>query len=342
MKLQPARLEQQLRESLAPVYVVSGDEPLLTGEACDHIRQTARQQGFEERQVFTADNGFDWSQLLEAGASLSLFASQRLIELRLNSLRPGERGIQALLDYQARPPAGNLLLVSLPRLDGPARRAKWIKTLQDSPQVQFIQIWPVEPAQLPRWIGQRLARAGLQATPDAIELLAGRVEGNLLAAVQEIEKLKLLAPEQPVSLNTIQASVAESARYDVFGLVSCLLAGQASHGLQMLYGLRAEGSEPPVVLWALARELRQLATLSLQQARGNSATQLIAQIRPPLPEKHQQLLARALPRHDSAGWNRLLLQAQQVDACIKGQSPGDAWTGLAGLCLGLAGQSLPF
>ena len=268
MKLAPAQLAKHLQGGLAPVYIVSGDDPLLCQEAADAIRSAARQQGFDERQVFSADASFDWGTLLQAGASMSLFAEKRLLELRLPSGKPGDKGAAALIEYCSRPAEDTLLLVSLPKLDGSAQKTKWGKALVEGPQTQFVQIWPVDANQLPQWIRQRLSQAGLSASQDAVELIAARVEGNLLAAAQEVEKLKLMAEEGQITVETVQAAVADSARFDVFGLVDAVLNGDAAHALRMLEGLRGEGVEPPVILWALARELRVLANIALQYSQG--------------------------------------------------------------------------
>lgn len=340
MKLSPAQLAKQLKSPLAPVYVVSGDEPLLCQEAADAIRNAARSQGFGERQVFNADANFDWGQLYEAGASLSLFAEKRLLELRVPSGKPGDKGAAAILEYLKRPAEDTVLLISLPKLDGSAQKSKWAKALLDGPQVQFVQIWPIDAQQLPQWIRQRLAQAGLSASQEAVELIAARVEGNLLAAAQEVEKLKLLAEGNQVDADTVQAAVADSARFDVFGLLDCTLRGEAAHALRMLDGLRGEGVEPPVVLWALARELRLLAGLAQQYAQGVPLERAFAQARPPVWDKRRPLVSRALQRHPAAHWNQLLLEAQLIDAQIKGQAAGDPWNGLARLALAVAGQRL--
>lgn len=249
MKLAPAQLAKHLQGPLAPVYAVSGDDPLLCQEACDAIRAACRAREFSERQVFHVDAGFDWNLLREAGASLSLFAERRLLELRMPAGKPSEPGVAALLDYLARPPEDTVLLLSLPRLDGKTQKARWAKALIDGEACQFMQVWPVDAAQLPQWLRQRLAQAGLAATPEAIDLLVARTEGNLLAAVQEIEKLRLLVEGNQLDAATVQASVADSARFDLFGLLDAALAGEAAHALRMLEGLRGEGVEAPVVLW---------------------------------------------------------------------------------------------
>ena len=341
MKLNPAQLAKHLQGSLAPVYVVSGDEPLLRQEACDAIRAACRQRDFSERQVFNAEANFDWGLLLEAGASLSLFAEKRLLELRLPSGKPGDKGAAALQEYLQRPPEDTVLLVTLPKLDGATQKTKWAKALIDGEAAQFIQIWPVDVHQLPQWIRQRLSQAGLAASQDAVDLIAARVEGNLLAAAQEIEKLKLLADGNQLDAATVQAAVADSARFDVFGLIDAALAGEAAHSLRMLEGLRGEGVEPPVILWALAREIRQLAGIAQQFGQGVPLDKAFAQCRPPVWDKRRPLLTRALQRHSGNRWNQLLQDAQLIDAQIKGQAQGDAWNGLARLALLLAGQRLP-
>jgi DNA polymerase III, delta subunit (EC 2.7.7.7) len=340
MKLSPAQLAKHLQGSLAPVYVVCGNEHLLCQEACDAIRQATRGQGFSERQVFNVETGFDWGQLIEAGASLSLFAEKRLIELRIPNGKPGDKGAAALLDYLARPAEDTVLLISLPKLDGSTQKTKWAKALIDGKDVQFVQIWPVDAAQLPQWIRQRLAQAGLAADQEAVEMIAARVEGNLLAAAQEIEKLKLLAEGGQINAETVQAAVADSARYDVFGLIDACLHGHASHALHMLEGLRGEGIEPPVILWALARELRLLAGIAQQYAQGLPLEKAFAQARPPVWDKRRPLVSKALQRHSAQRWNQLLMDAQRIDAQIKGQAEGNPWTGLADLCLQLAGTRI--
>lgn len=340
MKLSPAQLGKHLQGPLAPVYVVSGDEHLLCQEACDAIRAACRQQDFSERQVLNVETGFDWGQLVEAGASLSLFAERRLLELRMPNGKPGDKGAAALLDYLARPAEDTVLLISLPRLDGNTQKTKWAKALIDGKQVQFVQIWPVDAAQLPQWIRQRLSQAGLAADQEAVELIAARVEGNLLAAAQEIEKLKLLAEAGQITAATVQAAVADSARYDVFGLIDAALLGQPEHVLRMLDGLRGEGVEPLFIMTMLAREVRQLANIALLYSQGIPLDRAFSQARPPIWDKRRPLVSKALQRHDVAGWQRLLTSAQRIDEQIKGQAKGDPWVGLANLGLQISGRRI--
>ena len=339
MKLAPAQLAKHLQGGLAPVYIVSGDDPLLCQEAADAIRMAARQQGFDERQVFSADASFDWGTLLQAGASMSLFAEKRLLELRLPSGKPGDKGA-AFIEYCSRPAEDTVLLISLPKLDASAQKTKWGKALVEGAQTQFIQIWPVDSSQLPQWIRQRLSQSGLSATQDAVELIAARVEGNLLAAAQEIEKLKLMAEDGQITVQTVQGAVADSARFDVFGLMDAILNGEPAHALRMLEGLRGEGVEPPVILWALARELRVLANIALQYSQGTPLEKCFNQARPPIWDKRKPLVSKALQRHSAQRWAQLLLEAQRIDAQIKGQAAGSPWMSLSRLSLLMAGQRL--
>ncbi len=195
--------------------------------------------------------------------------------------------------------------------------------------------------QLPQWIRQRLSQAGLSANQDAVDLIAARVEGNLLAAAQEIEKLKLMAEGGQITAETVQAAVADSARFDVFGLVDAVLNGEAAHALRMLEGLRGEGVEPPVILWALSRELRALANMSLQYSQGTPLDKVFSQARPPVWDKRKPLMSKALQRYSAPRWAQLLLDAQRIDAQIKGQATGSPWSSLSRLSLLMAGQRLP-
>ena len=340
MKLAPAQLGKHLQGALAPVYVVCGDEALLCQEATDAIRSASRAQGFTEREVFHAEANFDWGMLYEAGASLSLFAEKRVIELRIANGKPGDKGAAAILEYLGRPPEDTLLLITLPKLDGSAQKTKWAKALIDGPNCQFLQIWPVDANGLPQWIRQRLAQGGMNASAEAIDLIAARVEGNLLAAAQEIEKLKLLADGQQIDAGTVQAAVADSARYDVFGLIDAILNGEAAHALRMLDGLRGEGQESLFIVVMLARELRQLANISYQYSQGIPLDKAFASARPPVWDKRRPLVSKALQRHSPARWNALLMDAQQIDAQVKGQAPGDPWASLSRLVLTMAGQRL--
>lgn len=332
-RLRPEQLDASLRKGLAPLYVVSGDEPLLVQEACDVIRQAAQRSGFTERELYHADASFDWNHLLSAANNMSLFSEQRLLEVRLPSAKPGDKGSKALQAYAQAPSPDNILLLVAGRLDRSALNTKWAKALE---QVgTHVQVWPMSPAQLPRWIGQRLQAAGIRAESDAIDLLASRVEGNLLAAAQEIEKLKLLAPEQGVSLELMASVVADSARYNVFALTDKALRGDARGAVKTLQGLRGEGTEPLALLWALTREIRALVQIGQAMAQGAPFERAAQPLR--LREQQKPQIQAALRRLPPPQCQHLLRKANGIDKAIKGMRNASAWDELLDLTLNLAG-----
>jgi len=266
MKIFPDKLEATLKKGLLPIYFLSGDEPLQLGEAANAVRRHAREQGYTEREVMHVDKGFDWNELLMASNSMSLFAEKRVIDLRLPSGKPGKDGGAALVEYAGRPPEDTVLLISSGKVDKRSQSAKWYTALDKVGAT--LQVWPVETADMPRWLDQRLRSRGLQTEKDAVRVIADRVEGNLLAAAQEVDKLVLLNGTGALSLEQVESAVADSARFDVFGLVDAALEGDAPRLTRMLDGLRGEGVEPILVLWALTRELRSLAGMAAQMESG--------------------------------------------------------------------------
>lgn len=336
MQLRPEQLDTHLQDSLAPVYLLHGDEPLIVQESADAIRARARALGFSERQVLHAESGFDWNALQEAGNSLSLFAEQRIIEVRMPGGKPGDAGGKALRAYAGRPAEDTLLMVICGKLEAAQRKAKWVTEL-DRAGVQ-ITCWPVDARALPGWIETRMRKAGFQPTPGAVQLLAERVEGNLLAAAQEIDKLALLHGAGPVDEPTVAAQVSDSARFDVFGLVDSALEGQARRCLRMLEGLRAEGVEAVIISWALARELRSLARMAFAMSRGETAAAVMNHHK--VWRSRQPLIGKALRRYRLPAWQALLRKCAEIDRIVKGQAPGNAWDELLQLCLGLSGARL--
>lgn len=333
MKIYPDKLAPQLT-TLAPIYVVGGEETLLVEEALDQIRGAARDHGFDEREVLYADKSFDWAQLQLAGASMSLFGGKQLIELRLPNSAPGKEGGKALCEFAERSNEDTLLLVVLGKLERGTRNAKWYKAL-DGAGVS-VECWPVDAQRLPGWINQRLRQHGLHATREAVDLLVARVEGNLLAAKQEVDKLALLVPAGEVTVATITDVVASSARYDVFSLIDAALQSDVPRVARMVRGLQAEGSEVIMLNSMLARELRSLAE---QRSRLDSG-QSLQSITNSLWAKRKPIVQYALPKFSRSRLQGLLLRAGQVDRMAKGAEPGDAWHAFTNLALAVAGKPL--
>lgn len=334
MKLRPDQLAQHLSQSLQPIYIVSGDEALLVQECCDAIRAHCRQNGFV-REVMHVDNQFDWSELTASASAMSLFSERQLIELRMPSGKPGDAGGKALAEYAAHAPEDNVLLIVCNKLESASTRTKWYKAIESTGAA--ITCWPIERRDLPRWIQSRLQGAGLSADRQALELLADRVEGNLLAAVQEVEKLKLYVDGNTITEETVTSAVADNARYDVFKLVDKALAGDAAGSLKMLRGLKAEGTEAPVILWALSREVRTLYQCAEQVAQGNGIERVLQNHR--VWDKRKAMVKSALKRLDVSQLADLIRLANRVDQSIKGVSRRSSWELLSELVLGLSGKT---
>ena len=322
MKLTPDSLETHLAQALLPAYLISGDEPLLTGEAADAVRARARAAGFTERNVHFIERAADWNEVRASCASLSLFGARRLVEIRLATARPGTAGNEALVALLAANDPDTLLLVMTPRLDRDAQSAEWVRAIET--RGAWVQVWPVDVQRLVGWLRVRARRLGLEPGDDALALLAARTEGNLLAAHQELTKLALLAPTTALTPDGVLASVADSARFDVFQLGEAVLAGETARALRVLAGLRAEGTEPTLVLWALTRALRDM--WSALQGGGPSGWQ-----------RQSAALEAALRRAPRLSFAALAARAACADRMIKGRLEGDAWDELALLAAAMCG-----
>lgn len=333
MRIRPEQLEAHFRQGIAPVYVVSSDETLLVDETAASIRAALRRAGVSERQSFLADSGFDWAGWLAAFNSLSLFASRRLVELRLPTGKPGAEGARALASWCARPPADTWLVVLLPRLERADQATKWFAALDRIGVIVTPQ--PPTLAELPAWIGARLARHGLQADAEALDFIAARVEGNLLAAYQEIEKLALLLPPGPVRLEDVREAVLDVARYDAGQLSEALLKGEGPRLLRIIEGLKQAGETPILALWILTQELRTLYRLALSLRRGETLACACARLK--VWESRRPLITRALQRLDAPTLARALIEATRIDRAAKGLEREDAWALLKRLSLTLAG-----
>ncbi len=331
MRIRGDQLANALKGPLAPVWLVSGDEPLLVDEAVADIRAAALSQGFDERQSAQSESGFDWRAWASGFDSLSLFASRRLVELRLPTGKPGVEGGKVLEAWAQQPPSDTVLLVTAPRLDKTALAVKWVKALEA--EGVLVQTWPPALERLPDWIGARLARHGLKADRETLAWIGARVEGNLLAAHQEIEKLALLLPPGPVDLATARASVADVARYDVGDLSEAFLKGDAVRFCRILDGLKAEGEGLPLVLAVFGNEVRTLYRLAAGLTRGERLQGLMAALR--VWESRQPLLERALKRVDVGRLARAVRALSRLDRAAKGLLREDAWDELKQLGLNL-------
>jgi DNA polymerase-3 subunit delta len=311
MQLRSGDLEAHLAKALAPAYAIHGDEPLVALEAADAVRAAARGRGFAERVVFEPGRSFDWSEFEHAAASLSLFGGRKLIELRLPTGKPGAPGSAAIAAHLERHDSESVLLVTLPRLDRQGQGSAWFTALASAGVV--VDVWPIERARLPAWIAERLARQKPRAPREVLEFLAESVEGNLIAAHQEVQKLALLAPPGELSLETVQAAIVNVARYDPYDAAEALVAGDTARYLRVLEGLRAEGEQPTFVLFVLSHAL-----FALQAMRRG--------IDPRVFNRNlQRALQGAARRYAERLVDEAIAQCSQIDRAIKGVGSGEPW-----------------
>ena len=312
---------------LKPVYLLAGEEHLLLLEAADALRARARELGYAEREILDAEAHFDWDALAQAGASMSLFAARKVIDLRLPTGRPGKEGSAAIVEYCERPSPDNVLLITCTQWSKQHEGA-WVAAIERCGL--FVPVWPLKPEEFQDWIAQRMAARGLKPDHDAIAALAERVEGNSLAAAQEIDKLALLQGAAPLDAATLEALVADSARYDVFKLVEAAFAGDAERSLRILNGLRTEGEQIPALMGWVLNQLQLLARLA---ANGNLAAAFRAERIWPARET---LYRKALGRAERTHWDACLVQAARIDRLSKGRGFGDAWNEFERLLLAIA------
>ncbi len=339
MQIRTEGLAQHFAKGLRAIYTVYGDEPLLAQEAGDLIRAAARAQGYGERKVFTvAGNHFDWAQVQGAAQALSLFSERQLIEIRIPSGKPGKDGSEALQRYCARLPEDVVTLVTLPRLDKTQLSSAWFMALDGAGA--SVKVEPVERRALPQWIAQRLAAQGQRVADGEIgqrtlAFFADRVEGNLLAAHQELQKLALLHPAGELSFEQIEAAVLNVARYDVFKLSEAVLGGNVPRLLRMLEGLQAEGEAAVLVHWSLAEDIRALKRVRDAVDAGKPLPMALREARVWGPK--ERLFERIVPGLRSADITRLVEAAQICDGLVKGLRhpawPVDPWAGLQRLAL---------
>lgn len=339
MQINADQLARHLERALAPFFLVSGDEPLQVDECVAAIRLRAQAAGYAERSAFTVEPGFDWDQLRAATQSLSLFAERRLIELRLPSGRPGEAGAQWLTELARHPSADTLFLIVSGKLDKTQRASGWVQAIEAAGS--HVVVWPLDPRKLPAWLTQRFAARGLRPETGVVELLAWHLEGNMLAAAQEIDKLAMLcggadnsgAVNGLVRRADVEESLSDSARFSIYQLVDAALAGETQICRRILASLRREGSEPILIMWALTRELRTLVQASQELARGKPEGAALARVW----QQRRGLVGKALRRHKAPAWFGFLQDAARLDRVLKGRADGDVWLDSERLLLAVAG-----
>ncbi|MEE9452102.1 MAG: DNA polymerase III subunit delta [Gammaproteobacteria bacterium] len=336
MKLQQSALKTHLQKTLAPIYLISGDEPLLVQESCMGVREKADQCGYGERQVLTVEANFDWNLFWRQARSLSLFSQKRLLELRLSKNGVGAKGSKALLAYCQAIDTDLCVLVVMPKLEARSTTAKWFKAIENEGVV--VQIWPIDRKQMPQWITQRLQDLQMTADPVAIELLVGSVEGNLLAADQAVEKLYLSYGAGHLSLDEVSKTIHNTAHFNVFQLLDSALTGDAERVVMISHSLQQARIEPAIVLWAIARELRLLAHVSYDMKQGKRFEDLCQSYH--VHYQRQQLFRQVLAKYSTQFFYRLLRGAKKVDEVIKGVKVAHVWQELLQLYLALAGVHL--
>ncbi len=335
MRCNADQLLNQLAQTTPAVFLVYGDEQMLVEETADQIRQQLKQRGVTERQVWHVEGRFDWSQIRWREQSMSLFDNQRLIEIRLPSGAPGKDGGEIFRQFAAEPPEDTFLLIISGKIDNRSQKSKWFTALDGLGLT--IPIWPVDVAQLPNWIRQRLKQKNMTIAPETAALMAERVEGNLFAAAQEIEKLTLLCPDGQVTEDIVLASVADNARFQAFGLMDTAISGQAAKIPRMVQQIRAEGTEILALFSAVSWSLHRLVTMAIQLEQGQQLDFIFRAQKPPVWDKAKPMMSKALQRHSALRWQQFLLQLADVDQAAKGQSQSCPWTLLETLCMNVAG-----
>lgn len=336
MKLNFNQLKSHLEKPLQPVYFISGDEPFQVDESVRLIRETAVTQGYSEREIYHVDRSFDWDMLFQSAGSMSLFAERKVIELRMPTGKPGDKGSKAFVKYTSELPDDTLLLVVSGKLDSSQTRSKWYKALDAAGAT--LTVWPLDSQQLPGWLKQRMQIRGLHPSEDALTLLAEQVEGNLLAADQELEKLLMLYGEGPVSAEQVVDAVSDSARFDAFALVDVALQGDAVRVSRILHSLKSEGEDVLHVLGALMYQLRMLEKMSRAVIAGQQLEQVFQQHR--IWDKRKVVLNAGIQRHGLKRWQAFLLVAGRIERMCKGLATGKPWDELLQLTLRIAGVAL--
>lgn len=332
MRLAQAQLESHLKQGLQALYVLVGNEPLAQRECLDAIRAAARTQGFDERTSLTVERNFNWQQIQHYGQAISLFANKRLLELSIPSGKPGVEGGKALQALANSAIPDTSVVIILPTLERDAKNSAWFNALEA--QAQVITIHEVEAANLPKWIANRLAHQGQTASAQTLEFLANQVEGNLLAANQEVQKLGLLYAQGELSDADVREAVLNVSRFDAFQLGEAVLQGDAERTARILQGLQDEGENAVAVMNPLMWVLRPLVRIKQAEMRGENITNAMTNAR--IYGDRQVLVKRALSRLNLRQLEAALHKLADIDRTAKGVMLGDAWLEISRLCFGLA------
>lgn len=332
MNVRPDQLPSMITKTVYPVYMVSGDEPLQQMESLDLIRSFLRDEDYSEREVLDVDAQFDWQRLMDEAANMSLFATRRIVELRLPSAKPGRQGSQVLKDYLSRPPEDTVLIVNAGKVDGSAKKSAWFKAIEQNGMV--VQCWPVAVEKLAGWLQQRFKKRDMDADNEVLAYISQHVEGNLLAADQEIEKLYLLLGPGKVTYADVAEAVTSQSRYSVFELVDVLLSGNTKRVIKIVAGLKAEGVVPVVVNWALAKDIRLLAKV----AQDPSSVDFNLK-RSGVWQSRIALFKSCLSRHAQRSFPVMLKRCAYIDAASKGMIDANVWDEIETLCVRVASNT---
>lgn len=340
MEISSGQLNAQLRRPNRALYWVSGDDPLLMLEAGDAIRSFLRKQGFEQRDLFHVDKNFDWNNFFQLTSSLSLFAEKRVIELRFASAKPDEEGKKALQHFIDNPSTDIAVMIIGPKLDKATTSTKWFANLMAN--ALLVKVWPLKREELPNWLNTRLKAAGISASRDAVAMLADRVEGNLLAAVQDIERIKLAYADNNGTAKQLEASdivdfVNDNSRLTSFDLIDATLLGETSRAQKILQGLRAEGVHPLPILATFTRELDSLLPMLAQKEQGQTSEVIMRNAR--VWSNRKTAVKSSLARLSKSEAWQLLHHARLIDGAIKGMNLANPWDELSLLSLRLSGAS---
>jgi len=322
MRLYSNQLKTHLKQGLLSTYLLVGDEPLQLQEAGDAIKAKAAAEGFSEREVYTVDNKFQWHELQNSAGNMSLFAAKRIIDLHLPTGKPGAKGSKGIVDFVENMPADVMLIIRCDEWTAANDKTKWVKTIID--KGAFLRVYQPKAAELPGWIQQRCQTIGLRADQDAINLLSLRLEGNLLAAAQELEKLKMRYADQPITGKDVASLVADNARFDVFRLTDALFDWQPARAIRILRSLQKNDLSPVIIHWALERENRMLCELSFIRA-GNQQITAADYRRFGIWQNRQALIQRVLNQKPLSHWEQCLQRLSDIDRMIKGRLSGNPW-----------------